>query len=434
MSVDKITKRESKALLNSLGSGVVPRIGLRHIAVGRKNEIQSFLNDLETVEEKGSSFRIIGGEFGSGKSFMIQTIRNNALERDFVVMDTDLSPEKRLTGSKGQGLSTYRDLLQSTSTKTRSEGALETILLKWSTAIQNKVKKEHNVNPASGEFDYLVEEEIEKVLKNLQEMKYGYAFTEVLKIYWKGKKTDNADLVNAALRWIRGEYSTITKAKKDLPVDLIIKDDNWYDFLKLFAKFVTQIGYKGLLVFFDEGVNLYKIPNRVSRENNYEKILTMFNDLMQGKAESIGVFLSGTPEFIYDENRGIFSYEALRSRLKPSEYQLENTINVTGPIVELLPLDQNEVFLLLRNLCRVHSANYNYETTLTDKDLQKFMTDEYSREGSETKLMPREIIRDFINILNTLYENKEYTMDMVLDNKSYVEKPVEDDVFASFDI
>ena len=314
-----INRREAAALINSLTAGVVPRIGLRHIAVGRQKEVQAFLQDLMTVEEGGASFRLVCGKYGSGKSFLLQMIRNNAMERSFVVMDADLSPERRLTGTKGQGLSTYRELMQHMATKTRPEGgALESIMQKWIASIQSKVAKENNLRADAPLLIELVSQEISGILSELSEMSYGFAFSSILNTYWKAMKTGNDELKQAALRWLRAEYANKTEAKKALPVDSIIDDQNWYEFLKLFAMFVKKAGYRGLIMFLDEGVNLYKINHKQSRESNYEKLLTIFNDTMQGKAKYIGICISGTPQFIYDERRGLFSYEALRSRLADS--------------------------------------------------------------------------------------------------------------------
>ena len=288
-----ISRRESGALINSLTAGVVPRIGLRHIAVGRKNEVNAFLNDMNTIEDGGASFRLISGQYGSGKSFLLQMIRNNAMDKNFVVADADLSPERRLTGSKGQGLSTYRELLQHLSTPTRPDGgSLEAILQKWIMGLQSAVSKESGYRPNEPQLVGAVSERIAETMMELSELAYGFAFSNVIDSYWRGMKTGDDDLKQNALRWLRGEYATKTEAKKDLPVDCIIEDGSWYEILKLFAVFVKKAGYKGLLVFLDEGVNLYKIPHKQARDSNYEKLLTIFNDTMQGKAQNIGVFLA----------------------------------------------------------------------------------------------------------------------------------------------
>lgn len=403
-----INRRESAALMNSLTAGVVPRVGLRHIAVGRQKEVNAFLQDLLSVEDGGAAFRFVCGQYGSGKSFLLQMIRNNAMERSFVVMDGDLSPERRLCGTKGQGLATYRELMQHLSVKARPEGgALESVLQKWIASLQMNVAKELDLKPGDDALIAAVSRRISEILNELSEMAYGFAFSHVVDSYWRGVKKGDELLKQSALRWLRGEYAAKTEAKKDLPVDCIIDDQNWYEFLKLFAVFVAKAGYKGLLVFMDEGVNLYKISNKQAREGNYEKVLTMFNDTMQGKARYMGVFMSGTPQFVYDERRGLYSYEALRSRLSESRFGSEEFVDFSGPVIRLKQLTPEEIYLLLERLCEIHGAHYEYENKLGSVELTAFLNMVYSRIGAEELLTPREVTRDFIGLLNILYQNPE---------------------------
>lgn len=440
-----INRRESAALMNSLTAGVVPRVGLRHIAVGRQPEVQAFLQDLATVEEGGAAFRFVCGQYGSGKSFLLQMIRNNAMERSFVVLDADLSPERRLTGTKGQGLATYRELMQHLSTRTRPDGgALESILQKWIAGIQTSVVKENNVKPGDPELIEMVSACIADVLSELSEMAYGFAFAHVIDAYWRGMKTGDDELKQAALRWIRGEYANKTEAKRELPVDSIIDDQNWYEFLKLFALFVCRAGHQGLLVFMDEGVNLYKITNKQARDSNYEKVLTIFNDTMQGKARHIGVFMSGTPQFIYDERRGLFSYEALRSRLADNRFSMQGFVDYTSPVIKLKQLSSEEIYLLLERLCELHGAYYGYECHLGAKELTDFLNLALSRLGADQLLTPREVTRDFLGLLNILYQNPTVTFEQLMEEQSFQvqsagkdpEQPDSeaDSLFAEFDI
>lgn len=401
-----MNRREAAAIMNSLTAGVVPRIGLRHIAVGRQPEVNAFLQDLITVEDGGAAFRFVCGQYGSGKSFLIQMIRNNAMERSFVVMDVDLSPERRLTGTKGQGIATYRELTQHLSTRTRPEGgALESILQKWIVSIQSAVAKENALKADNPLLIDLVSEKITEILSELSEMAYGFSFASILDTYWKGMKTADETLKQAALRWLRAEYANKTEARKELPVDSIINDQNWYDFLKLFALFVKKAGYRGLLVFVDEGVNLYKITHKQARDSNYEKILTIFNDTMQGKARHIGFFMGGTPQFIYDERRGLFSYEALRSRLADNRFSSSKFVDYTNPVIKLNPLSPEEIYLLLERLCELHGFYYSYECRLGEKELTYFLNTVLSRLGADQLLTPREVTRDFLGLLNILYQN-----------------------------
>lgn len=444
MATIKMNRRESAALINSLTAGVVPRIGLRHIAVGRQKEVGAFLNDLTTIEDGGAAFRFVAGQYGSGKSFLLQTIRNNAMEKSFVVADADLSPERRLTGTKGQGLATYRELMQHLSTFTRPEGgAMESILQKWISSLQMMVTKEYGFKPGEEGIIEAVSEKIHEVMVELSELAYGFAFASVIDSYWRGMKTSNEELKQASLRWLRGEYATKTEAKKALAVDCMIDDQSWYDFLKLFALFVVKAGYKGLLIFLDEGVNLYKITNKQARDSNYEKVLTIFNDTMQGKAQYIGVFMSGTPGFIYDERRGLFNYEALRSRLADNRFSASGFEDYTSPIIKLNQLTPEELYLLMERLCELHSIHYNYESKLGEKELSSFLNKVNSRLGADQLLTPREITRDFLGLLNLLLQNPDLTFEKLMEDEGFTvksaevdpeEAPAEDDLFTEFDI
>lgn len=439
-----INRHESATLINALSAGVVPRIGLRHIAVGRQQEVKAFLQDLKNIEAGGGGFRFVCGPYGSGKSFLLQMIRNHSLERSFVVMDADLSPERRLTGTRGQGLSTYRELMRHVSAGMRPEGgALENILQKWIAAVQYMTAKDSGLNADDPAFMEAVNVRMKADILSLSEMTCGFEFTIVLDAYWSAVRSGNDGLKQAALRWLRGEYATKTEARKDLPVDSIIDDQNWYEFLKLFAVFVKKAGFKGLLVFVDEGVNLYKITQKQSRDSNYEKLLTIFNDIMQGKAGNIGFFLSGTPQFIYDERRGLFSYEALRSRLAGNRFSAVGHVGYNSPIIKLNQLSNEEIYLLLERLCNVHSAHYEYECKLGAEELMGFMNDAYSRLGAKQLLTPRELTRDFLGLLDALYSSPGITFEQLMrGNENSLGREsgqnegtnLEDDLFADFEL
>lgn len=433
--------------MNSLSAGVVPRIGLRHIAVGREKEVSSFLNDLQTVEEGGAAFRFISGVYGSGKTFLLQLIRNNALDRGFVVMDADLSPERRLTGTHQQGLGTYRELMQNLSIRSKPDGGgLESVIQKWISAVQMQTAAEQNLSPTDPKLVDAVTLRIHEDLRALSEMAYGYSFSIVLEAYYKGMKNGDDDLKQKALRWLRGEYANKTQAKKALPVDRIIEDANWYDFMKLFAMFSRMAGYQGLILFIDESVNLYKITNRVSRVNNYEKILTMFNDTRQGKASGIGIFMGGTPQFITDEERGLYSYEALKSRLLENRFIAQGYEDYTGPVLNISRLSNEELYLLLERLCELHGSFYKYDCKLTPEQLSAFLKQVTSRVGAEQQLTPREVTRDFLGLLNILHQNPEATFEDLLSKQTFSFEepaapaaksevdPYAEDLFASFEL
>jgi hypothetical protein len=406
MSVVRIPKRISTALLNSIGAGVVPRVGLEYVAVGRKEEVKALLQDLGNISEGGAAFRFVVGRFGSGKSFLLQLLRNHAMERDFVVADADFSPERRLAGSGGHAVATYRELMRNLSTKTRPDGgALPLILEKWISSIQASVVRENGLSPTAPTIDEKVEAKIFEIVNSMEAMVHGFDFAAVLSAYWRGHRQEQPELKEAALRWLRGEFATKTDARAALPTRIIIDDDTWYDYLKLIASFISSIGYKGLIVLLDEGVNLYKITNSISRQNNYEKLLAIFNDTMQGKVAHLGVVLGGTPQFLEDSNRGLFSYEALRSRLAESRFGQPGILDNSGPVLRLQTLISEEIFVLLTRLLEVHAAHFEYQPRLTTDQIKTFMQVVQDRLGGDTLLTPREVVRDFLSVLNILHQN-----------------------------
>jgi hypothetical protein len=401
-----------------LKGGVVPRVGLEYITVGRTQEIAAILHDIEMIEEGSASFRFIVGKYGSGKSFLLQTIRNYATAKGFVVVDADLSPERRFAGTKGQGLATYKELIKNLSTKSKPDGgALPLILEKWISGIQATVKAQPNVS--EDEFDDMVERQIYAVAGSLEGMVNGFEFAKAVVIYWKAYKLDDAAMKSNVLRWFRGEYPSRREAKSDLGINFIVNDETWYDFLKIFASFLVGAGYKGLLVIIDELVNIFKIPNSITRANNYEKILTMYNDVLQGKASHIGFLMGGTPQCIEDKYKGIFSYEALRSRLEEGHFATAEIKDLSAPIIRLQMLSQEEMYILVEKLMNIHAQLYNYTPSLTHEDLVYFLTVEYNRVGAETHITPREIIRDFIELINILHQNPQKGVSEILGDNSF---------------
>jgi len=403
----KITKRVSTALLNSLTAGVVPRIGLDYITVGREKELAALLQDLENITAGGAAFRFVIGRYGSGKSFMLQLIRNHAMERGFVVADADLSPERRLVGNNAQGVATYRELMQNISTKIRPDGgAIAAILEGWINSIQNQVAQDSGIRPNDNNFDDEVESKILAVVKDTEGLVHGFTFATVIINYWRGYRQDDDNKKNASLRWLRGEFATKTEAKTALGVREIIDDESWYDYIKVFAKFVSDIGYRGFLILLDEAVHLYKINHGVSRQNNYDKLLAIFNDTMQGKAQNLGVYVGGTPKFLEDPRRGLFNDPAWQRRTAKSRF-IKDFQDNSGPVVELEPLAEAQIFELLQRLASVHAAHFCYQDRVAEQELQDFLQEVVSRLGAEALLTPGEIVRDFIGVLNILQQNPE---------------------------
>lgn len=415
----RVPKRIAQTVLNSLKGGVVPRIGLPYITVGRKAEIEALLHDVDVIQEGGASFRFIVGRYGSGKSFLLQTIRNYVMDKKFVVVDGDLSPERRLQGSKGQGLATYRELIQNLSTKTRPEGgALTLILDRWINSVQTQVVSE-GIASDDPKFEAAVDQKIYGVISSLNELVHGFDFAKLLNMYYHAYMSGDDETKAKVVKWFRGEYSHKTEAKKDLGVDIIISDSNWYEYLKLFATFFRQAGYAGLMIMIDELVNIYKIPNAISRQYNYEKILTMYNDTLQGKAKYLGIIMCGTPQAVEDRRRGVYSYEALRSRLASGKFAQEGARDMYAPVIRLEPLTAEEMLVLTEKLADMHVNLYGYERTITDNDLAQFIKIEYARVGADTSITPREIIRDFIELLDIVWQNPDKKITDLLNSDQF---------------
>ena len=385
----RVPKRVAAVILNSLKGGVVPRIGLPYITVGREVEIRALLTDLSLIADGGASFRFLVGRYGAGKSFLLQTIRTHAMGEGFVVADADLSPERRLQGGQGQGLATYRELIRNISTKTRPEGgALNLILDRW---VASRADADEST--------------INAQLAPLEEMVHGFDFTRMLRRYRAAVSEGDEEAMSRVTKWIRGEYRTKSEARAELGSSTIISDDDWYDYIKLIARFLVCSGYKGMLVLIDELVNLYKIPNAITRQYNYEKILTMYNDTLQGKAQYLGMIMGGTPTSIEDRRRGVFSYEALRSRLAQGRFAREDLKDMLAPIIRLQPLTYEELLVLIEKLMQIHAGYFGWTPTLTENDLVDFLKIEFGRVGADTHLTPREVIRDFIELLDILCQN-----------------------------
>ena len=414
--------RQSGVILQAFGTGVTPRIGLEHVVVGRNAEITAMLDDLDyRVESGGASFRILVGPYGSGKSFMLQVIRNYALQRNFVVADGDLSAERRLTGTKGQGVGLYRELLKNMAIRTRPEGgAFVPLLEHWLSDIQERVAREGDSAPNDPRFVTEVERAVQKDLSAIGTLSNSFDFGQILILYWRASLNGDTVQMNRAMRWLRGEYQTISDVKAELRISSIVSDTNWYNYLKLFAYFFRTIGYKGLIVFFDEAVNLYKISNIVSRNNNYEQLLTLFNDVNQGVAQHIGLIFSGTPQLVEDRNRVLYSYEALQSRLKESRFAKNGRRDFSGPIIHLDPLTPEELFILLQKLRDIHAHHYHYPTTIEDDDIRQFMEAVSARIGSAQHLTPRECARDFIAVMEMMRQDAGSTFANIIHGEGFV--------------
>lgn len=416
----KVPRRIAQTILNSLKGGVVPRIGLPYITVGRKNEIEALLHDVDIIAEGGASFRFIVGRYGSGKSFLIQTIRNYVMDRGFIVADADLSPERRLQGTRGQGLAIYRELISNLSTKTKPEGgALTLVLDRWISGVQAEAMQETGLYPGDGALTKAVDRKIYAVTSAISELVHGFEFARLLSIYYHAYVDGDDEMKAKIVRWFRGEYALKREAKEALGVNIIITDDDWYDYLKIFAVFFRMAGYAGMMIMIDELVNLYKIPNAVTRQYNYEKLLTMYNDTLQGKARYLGIIMGATPQAVEDKRRGLYSYEALRSRLSEGKFSKPGARDLLAPVIRLEPLTPEEMLVLCEKLSAMHADLYGYQRTLDTGNLADFIKLEYGRIGADQNITPREVIRDFIELLDLLYQNPSMTMEALLQSEDF---------------
>ncbi len=415
-AVNKVPRRILGTLLSSLSGGVVPRAGAPYIAIGRNDEIEALTNSLDRVADGEGSTKFIIGRYGSGKSFLIQLSRGYALDRGFITADCDLSPERKLTGSGMYGLATFRELMKNIAVKSSPDGgALPVILGKWFTGIGAALTDE-GYDRDSEEYSAEFGKRIMKSLRELEADVGGFDFASVLREYYMAWRNDDDLKQSACLKWLRGEYNTRTEARGATGIRSIsvINDDNWYDYLKLFTAFVRLVGYSGLCVYIDECVNLYKIPNRISRENNYEKILAMFNDTMQGRAPGLMIVFGGTPQFLEDSRRGLYSYEALRSRLADPRFGGGELRSLMQPVLRLKRLSDSELFALVIRLAALHGEYHKWDVRVTDENMRDFLAASLSREGADTMITPREIIRDFVTLLDLLLTNPDKSFEDIV--------------------
>ena len=417
----RVPRRIAQTVLNSLKGGVVPRIGLPYIAVGRKNEIEALLHDVDVIGEGGASFRFVVGRYGSGKSFLIQTVRNYVMDRGFIVADADLSPERRLHGTQGQGLATYRELIGNLSTKTKPEGgALSLVLDRWISSVQTEAAQETGLAPGDPALTRAVDQKIIAVTRAVSELVHGFEFARLLSLYYHAYIDGDDETKAKVTRWFRGEYVQKREAKNDLGVNIIVTDSDWYDYLKLFAVFFRHAGYTGMMIMIDELVNIFKIPHTVTRQYNYEKMLTMYNDTLQGKAKYLGIIMGATPQAIEDKRRGVYSYEALRSRLAEGKFSRPGARDLLAPVIRLEALTAEEMLVLCEKLAQMHKDLYGHGRKPSADELARFIKIEYGRIGADQNITPREVIRDFIELLDLLYQNPKLGLEDILRSDEFV--------------
>lgn len=391
-----IRPRDRDAILQALRAGVVPRSGLQHIQVGRADEVKALLQDLDRVADGGSAFRFVIGEYGSGKTFFLYLVRAIALEKKLVTAHVDLNPDRRLYGTGGQARSLYAELARTLSTRAKPDGgALASVVERFITSAVDDARA-RGVKP-----DAVIRDR----LAALSEMTGGYDFAEVVAAWWKGHETGNDALQSSAVRWLRGEFTTKTEARAAVGVRTIVDDDQVYDQLKLLARFVRLAGYAGLVLCLDELVNLYKLANTKARNTNYEQILRILNDSLQGTAVGLGILLGGTPEFVLDPRKGLYSYPALQSRLAANTFASPGLVDLSGPVLRLANLSPEDLFILLGKLRHVQAGGDPGKYLVPDEALTAFMAHCAKRVGEAYFRTPRTTITAFVNLLAVLEQN-----------------------------
>ena len=390
-----IRRREREAIMQALRAGVVPKLGLRHIQVGRAREIAELVRDIDRIGDGGSAIRFVIGEYGSGKTFFLNLVRLIALEKGMVTVSADLAPDRRLHASAGQARSLYAEMTRNAATRSKPDGGA------MASIVERFASQALSVSERSG---HSPESVIREKLGHLEELTGGYSFAAVVSRYWEGFDSGDEQLKVAALRWMRGEYSTRTEARKDLGVRTIVDDADVYDHLKLLALFVREAGYRGLVVLLDELVNLYRLTSSRARLSNYEQLLRIVNDVLQGSASYLGFALSGTPEFLMDTRRGLYSYEALQSRLAENTFARDGLVDMSGPVMRLTNLTQEDMFVLLQNIRRVMQGE---TASIPDEGITAFMTHCSQRIGEAYFRTPRHSVTAFVNMLAVLEQNRD---------------------------
>jgi hypothetical protein len=406
--IENIKPKEATSIINSLIGGVVPKIGVQHITVGRDPEIRAIVSALDDVKNGQSMVKFWIGDFGSGKSFMLHLLNTVALKQKFVVANADFTPDNRLYSNDGKGVALYSAIIDNISIQTKPEGgALSTLLEKWIEKVIIKTAEENGISFTDIRSDQYLTRIQNNIMKTINEVTEvgGFDFGTVIVKYYEGYVKDDDQLKKNALKWLKGEYKTKTEAKQDIGVREVINDLNYYDMLKNFCKLFVSIGYSGFIINLDEAINLYKISNSAMREKNYEKILTIYNDCFQGKVTNLYFNFAGTSEVLENERRGLFSYKALKSRLELNKFETSDIRDFAQPVIRLMPLNNNEIFVLLKKIKAIFDLNYKTNITINDRDIHRFMEELFNKPGALEFLTPREVIRDFLNVLNIIRQN-----------------------------
>lgn len=403
-----IKPKEATAVINSLIGGVVPKLGVQHITVGRSNEVTMVIQSLEEVKNGHSMMKCWIGDFGSGKSFMLHLLNTVALKQKYVVTTTDFTPHTRLYSNDGKAQALYASLMNNIAIQTKPEGgALHILLEKWIEKVIMQTAGDHKISLAAirnPQYFELIERGIIQTVNEISDVG-AFDFGIAIVKYYEGFIRQEDTLKKNALRWLKGEYTTKTEARKDLGVNEIVNDRNYYEMLKNFCRLFVSIGYSGLVINLDEAINLYKIQNPGMRQKNYEKMMSMYNDCFQGKVEHLFINIAGTTDVLEDPKKGFYSYDALKTRLQVNKFETAELRDYAQPVIRLMPLSHDEIFILLKNLKEIVDFNYKTQLDFSYKDIHQFMEEMYNKPGASEFLTPREVIRDFLNILNILRQN-----------------------------
>jgi hypothetical protein len=405
----RLKAKERDAIIQSLRAGVVPRIGLQHIQVGRSREIEAMLGDLKRIEQGGAAIRFVIGEYGSGKTFFLTLVRAVALQKKMVTAHADLTPDRRLQASGGQAKALYCELMRNLSTRAKPDGgAIASIVERFVTSALTEAR-EREVTTA---------EVIQERLAYLSEWVGGYDFAQVVEAYWRGHDSGDDALKAYAVRWFRGEFATKMEARKALGVRTIVDDTNVYDQLKLMAQLVKLAGYSGLIIALDEMVNLFKLSNSQARNSNYEQILRILNDTLQGNSGGLSFILGGTPEFLADRRRGLYSYPALQTRLGANTFALDGLVDFSGPVIQLGNLQPEDLFILLTKIRSVFAKGDPEQFLVQDEDIQNFMAHCSQTIGDAYFRTPRNTITAFIDLLAVLEQNPQVKLEELIQNQT----------------
>lgn len=396
MSKSRVKSRDRDTIVQALSAGVVPRTGLHHIQVGRRLEIEAAVNDIGRIGDNGSAVRFIIGEYGSGKTFFLHLVRLIALEKRLVTVHADLAPDRRIHATGGQARNLYAELVRNLATRAKPDGGALASIVERFVADAAKEAETSSTSPDTV---------IESRLESLRDFVGGYDYATVLNAYWRAFESGEEEPKAGALRWLRGEFATKTDARKAIGVRTIIDDSSIYDHLKLLAAFVRLASYEGLLVVCDEMVNLYKLQSAQARNANYEQILRIVNDGLQGAGGGFGFYFGGTPEFLMDTRRGLFSYPALQSRLAENAFASDGLVDLSGPVVRLTNLTPEDLFVLLQNVRNVFAGGDPGNYLVPDDALTAFMQHCNERIGDAYFRTPRNTIKSFVQLLAVLEQN-----------------------------